>query len=134
MYTLRRSGSFYGTPLGCYHCGPDNSPREYQYQYAITVYNCSLDPSGFVLDNLKPQEWFDKLKDGFTESCELLARRAAYTFAEWCKKPYYVSVCIIGFGTAAVEFSFYCEPLPLRCWGLFKDYVLTKLYDYPHVD
>ncbi len=126
MYTLKRKGTFFAKPLGCCHCGPDHEPREYEYEYSITVYNRSLDPQGFILDNLKPQAWFDSLQDGFSESCELLARRAAYQFAVWCIKPYKITVCIVGFETAAAEFTFYCESLPLRLWGLLIDYLQTQ--------
>lgn len=121
MYTLRRDGTFHGTPLGCCHCGPDNLPREYQYRYSITVYNCSLDSMGFVLDNQIPQQWFDSMGKGFTDSCELLAQRAAFTFARLCKKPYQVSVCIVGFETAAAEFSYYPQILPLRIFWMVYD-------------
>lgn len=127
MYTLRREGRFYGYPQGCCHCGPDHDPRWYDYKYAITVYNCSLDAQGFVLDNRAPQEWFDNHGQGFQDSCELLARRAAYSFARMCKKPYHVSVCVVGFETAAAEFSFYPEALPIRVVGLIHDYCMELL-------
>ncbi len=127
MFTLRREGKFFGTPTGCCHCGPDNEPREYEYAYAITVYNFGLDESGFVLDNRAPEAWFkEHCGEGFSESCELLARTAAYQFASMCKRPYQITVCITGFETARAEFSFYCESLPVRAVRMVLDYVWSR--------
>lgn len=129
MFTLRREGQFFGYPRGCCHCGPNHEPRWYQYKYEVSVYNRSLDKQGFVFDNQKPQEWFNAVaRDGFEDSCELLARRAAYTFASWCRNPYRVSVCIVGFETAAAEYTFYCECLPLRLVGLVRDYFYSLFH------
>lgn len=123
MYTLRREGTFWGVPHGCCHCGPDHEPREYGYSYEITTYNRGIDSSGFILDNRVPQQWFDDHgRDGFEESCELLARKAAYAFCRMCRSPYSIRVCIVGFETARAEYFFYCQCLPMRVVGLTWDY------------
>lgn len=122
MYTLKRTGKFIGTPLGNVHCGLTHDQKEYTYSYSITSYSRGLDKDGFVFDNMLPQQWFDSLVHGFHESCELLAKRAAYTFAAWCDKPYHISVCITGFESAEAEYEFYCDGAVLRTWGRIVDY------------
>ncbi len=108
MFVIRRTGSFYALPKGCTHCGVDHRQRRFNYEYAICSYPDGLDQSGFVVDNQAPQIWFDELGE-FSESCELLALRAAQVFAAWCKHPHSVMVRITGFQTATVEYTFYCD-------------------------
>lgn len=108
MYVLARKGEFFAVPKGCTHCGIDKNRRRFQYEYAIRSHPDGLDDSNFVVDNLRPQHWFDGLGE-FEESCELLARRAAETFASWCKHPHSVTVQITAFEQATVSYTFDCE-------------------------
>lgn len=113
MYELARHGEFFAVPKGCTHCGLDKSRVRFKYWYCIRSHPDGLNSSGFVVDNLEPQRWFDGLGE-FEESCELLARRAAEKFASWCLNPHSVTVTITAFEQATVSYTFDCSKERLR--------------------
>lgn len=120
MFEFRQfgQGSFTAGIEGCYHCGPDHtSPKKFDYKVEIVYDGEPLDARGFLMDNLSFKEYFDGI-GVITESCELLARRAA--IALWRKgggKCKVLKVSIWGIpDVAMVEFVLDCDPdeLPAR--------------------
>lgn len=84
MFGQQATGTFNAqTVPGTNHCGKDDGPAAFEY----TVYvpfrkGCDvLDTSGFLLDNLYFQQYFNSLPP-ITLSCEKLARQAGHHFCE----------------------------------------------------
>ncbi len=108
MYTLSRRGEFFAVPKGCTHCGINSKQSRFGYEYQIVSKDNGLDEKGFVVDNLRMEQWFDELGE-ISESCELLACRAAKAFATFCRAPHVIKVRIQPFNGAWVEYEFECD-------------------------
>jgi hypothetical protein len=80
QYEQYATGEFTAPVAGLEHCGPDNvSPKKFAYEVLIKYERPKLDRRGMLVDNLAFEKYFTALGT-ITDSCELIARKAAIDF------------------------------------------------------